>query len=152
MWILSRVERDVGKEEHTLLHHQWAFWRNNLPYLGLVKKAHFLWFSNSTPGIYSKYIFTWVYVETSLEKRMATLSSIIDWRISLTEEPGGLQSIASQRIRHDWETNTHTHMWEHVQRYSWHHSPRWKGLESISVLILGEEGRRQVIYDAHAGI
>ena len=110
MWILSRVERDVGKEEHTLLHRQWAFWRNNLPYLGLVKKAHFLWSSNSTPGIYSKYIFTWVYVETSLEKRMATLSSIIDWRISLSEEPGGLQSIVSQRIRHDWETNTHTYV------------------------------------------
>ena len=42
MWILSRVERDVGKEERTLLHCQWAFWRNNLSYVGLMKEAHFL--------------------------------------------------------------------------------------------------------------
>ena len=41
---------------------------------------------------------------------MATHSSILAWRISLTEEPGELQSIGSQRIRHDWETNTHTHI------------------------------------------
>ena len=36
-----------------------------------------------------------------LEKEMATHSSILDWRISWTEEPGGLQSMESQRIRHD---------------------------------------------------
>ena len=32
---------------------------------------------------------------------MATHSSILAWRISWTEEPGGLQPIVSQRIRHD---------------------------------------------------
>jgi len=32
---------------------------------------------------------------------MATHSSILEWRIPWTEEPGGLQSIGSQRIRHD---------------------------------------------------
>ena len=36
-----------------------------------------------------------------LEKRMATHSSILAWRIPWTEEPGGLQSIGSQRVRHD---------------------------------------------------
>ena len=36
---------------------------------------------------------------------MATHSSIPAWRIPWTEEPGGLQSTGSQRIRHDWETN-----------------------------------------------
>ena len=40
-------------------------------------------------------------LEVSLEKEMATHSSILDWRISWTEEPGGLQSMESQRIRHD---------------------------------------------------
>ena len=34
--------------------------------------------------------------EDPLEKRMATLSSIIAWRISWTEEPGGLQTMGSQ--------------------------------------------------------
>ena len=40
-------------------------------------------------------------LEDSLEKEMATLSSIIAWRIPWTEEPGGLQSMGSQRVRHD---------------------------------------------------
>ena len=36
-----------------------------------------------------------------LEKGMATHSSIPAWRISQTEEPGGLRSMGSQRVRHD---------------------------------------------------
>ena len=36
-----------------------------------------------------------------LEKEMATHSSILVWRIPWTEEPGGLWSMGSQRIRHD---------------------------------------------------
>ena len=39
--------------------------------------------------------------EDPLEKGMATHSSILAWRIPWTEEPGGLQSMESQRVRHD---------------------------------------------------
>ena len=39
--------------------------------------------------------------EDPLEKEMATHSSILAWRILWTEELGGLQSMASQRVRHD---------------------------------------------------
>ena len=39
--------------------------------------------------------------EDPLEKRMATHSSILAWRISQTEEPGRLQSMYSQRVRHN---------------------------------------------------
>ena len=39
--------------------------------------------------------------EDPLEKGMATHSSILAWRIPWTEEPGRLQPIVSQRIRHD---------------------------------------------------
>ena len=39
--------------------------------------------------------------EDPLEEEMATHSSILAWRIPQTEEPGGLQSIGSQRIAHD---------------------------------------------------
>ena len=35
------------------------------------------------------------------EKEMETHSSILAWRIPCTEEPGGLQPIGSQRVRHD---------------------------------------------------
>ena len=36
-----------------------------------------------------------------LEKEMAAHSNILAWRIPWTEEPGGLQSIGSQRVKHD---------------------------------------------------
>ena len=39
--------------------------------------------------------------EDPLENRMATHSSILAWRIPWTEEPGGLQSMRLQRVRHD---------------------------------------------------
>ena len=44
--------------------------------------------------------------EDPLEEGMATHSSILTWRIPWTEEPGGLQSMRSQRIRHNWVANT----------------------------------------------
>ena len=39
--------------------------------------------------------------EDPLEKEMATHSSILAWRIPWTEKLGGLQSMGSQRVRHD---------------------------------------------------
>ena len=39
--------------------------------------------------------------EDALEKEMATHSSILAWRIPWTEEPGGLQSMGSQRVGPD---------------------------------------------------
>ena len=39
--------------------------------------------------------------EDSLEKEMATHSSILTWEIPWTEENGGLPSAGSQRVRHD---------------------------------------------------
>ena len=38
-----------------------------------------------------------------LEKGMATQPSILAWKIPWTEEPGGLQSMGSQRVGHDWQ-------------------------------------------------
>ena len=40
---------------------------------------------------------------------MTTHSSILAWRISWTQEPGGLQSLGTQIIGHDWASNTYTH-------------------------------------------
>ena len=39
--------------------------------------------------------------EDPLQEGTATHSSILAWRIPWTEEPGGLQSIGSQRVEHD---------------------------------------------------
>ena len=38
----------------------------------------------------------------TLKKEIATHSSILAWKIPGTEEPGGLQSMGSQTVRHDW--------------------------------------------------
>ena len=46
--------------------------------------------------------------EDPLEKGMAIHSSMLAWRILWKEEPGGLQSVGSQRVSHDWVTNTTT--------------------------------------------
>ena len=44
-------------------------------------------------------------LEDPLEKGMATHFSILAWRIPRTEEPGGLQSMGSHRVRHDLLTH-----------------------------------------------
>ena len=54
---------------------------------------------------------TWVWslgLEDPLKKGVATHYSILAWRMPWTEEPGGLQSMGSQRVGHDWATNTTT--------------------------------------------
>ena len=52
-----------------------------------------------------------------LKKGMTTHSSILAWRIPRTEEYGGLQSMGSQRVGHNWVTNTHI---SHISRVSWY--------------------------------
>ena len=49
--------------------------------------------------------------EDALNKGMATHSSILAWRIPWAEEPGGLQSMGTQRARYDWAT-------EHIQSHN----------------------------------
>ena len=44
--------------------------------------------------------------EDLLEKEMATHCSILAWKIPWTEQPGGLQSMGSQRVIHNWAPNT----------------------------------------------
>ena len=42
--------------------------------------------------------------EDPLEEEMATHPSIFAWKIPWTEDPGGLQSMGSKRVKHDWAT------------------------------------------------
>ena len=46
--------------------------------------------------------FTFTFHLHALEKEMATHSSVLAWRISRTGEPGGLPSMGSHRVGHDW--------------------------------------------------
>ena len=68
---------------------------------------------------------TWVRClgqEDPQEKGMATHSSVLAWRISWTVEPGWLQSMGSQRVRHDGMNNA-SQVWDKVQdtKCSWGH-------------------------------
>ena len=47
--------------------------------------------------------------EDALEKEMATHCSILAWEISWTKEPGGLQAVGSQRVRHGLVTKHSIH-------------------------------------------
>ena len=67
---------------------------------------------------------TWIWFpgqEDLLEKGMVTHSSILDWRIPWTEEPGSLQSMGLQRVDHDWVTNT-------FLQGRWRVVEKWEGL------------------------
>ena len=78
---------------------------------------------------------TWVWSmgwEDPLEKRMATHSSILSWRIPWTEEPGGLQSMELQKVRHDWVTNIHKHI-SRIQR-----NPVWQAWWGVGITYLSE--------------
>ena len=64
---------------------------------------------------------------------MATHSSILAWRISWTEEPGGLQSIGLQRVRHDWRDLAwvHPHFTDEETEAQKFRSPLWSSLNSV---------------------
>ena len=52
--------------------------------------------------------------KTPLEEDTATHSSILAWRILWMEEPGGLQSIGSHRVGHNWSDLARTHICTYV--------------------------------------
>ena len=59
-------------------------------------------------------------LEDLLEKEMATHSNILAWRVPWTEEPGGLQSIGSQRVGHN-RIGRHTHENEVLEYFNARH-------------------------------
>ena len=79
--------------------------------------------------------------EDPLEKEMVTHSSILAWRIP-EEESGGLQSMGSQRVRHDWVTNTlikithNTNFSKHWVELYWKHIFWWNNWGQVSFLLI----------------
>ena len=61
----------------------------------------------------------------ALEKEMATHSSVLAWRIPGTGEPGGLPSMGSHRVGHDWETSLSLFTFMHWRR-KWQPTPKKK--------------------------
>ena len=73
-----------------------------LPHAGTAKCGEMTdnWMTILTTG--HRPLGFWILFPLSLEKEMATHSSTLAWRISGTAEPGGLPSMGSHRVRHDW--------------------------------------------------
>ena len=96
-------------------HHflDWSIPAPPFPALGLLPTYLAGWESlvaqmvKNLPAIQETQVRSLGWVDT-LEEEMATHSIILACRIPWTEEPGGLQSMGSQRVRHDWLTNTTT--------------------------------------------
>ena len=87
--------------------------------------------------------------EDSLEKEVATHSSILAWRTPGTKEPGELQSMGSQWVRHDWAhvcMHAHTHQlcWTLFQAYC---TPVFR--EGLRICILNKEMSLGMLSPAH---
>ena len=71
--------------------------------------------------------------EDPLEEERATHSSILAWKTPRTEEPGGLQSIALQRVRHDWAYTANEYTFNYMWGFSVEATAR--GLKAMHVLL-----------------
>ena len=109
-WIISSevwFDQSPKKPNHVL----WCieFWFGKSP-RGLGSSSnHVSWgqlFNNQQHSCYCYVLLP--QLGTSLEKGMATHSSVLAWRIPWTEEPGGLQSMESWRVIDNWAANTFT--------------------------------------------
>ena len=88
---------------------QWKFWNKDLEVLQLKHHSLMAQMVKNLPAM-RETRFQSLGREDLLEKEMATQFSILAWRIPWTEEPGGLQSVGSERVRHDWSYLAHMHV------------------------------------------
>ena len=72
----------------------------------------------------------------ALEKEMATHSSVLAWRIPGTGEPGGLPSMGSQRVGHDWSDLAAAAAMLDVNYYGFHIVSRVYTISVASLLML----------------
>jgi len=66
--------------------------------------------------------------EDPLEKETAPHSSTLAWKIPWMEEPGGLQSMRSQRVRHDWVTSPHLYILVRKIEFLFGGNKHWRSL------------------------
>ena len=87
----------------------------------------FVFYNFNSMQITYKYLFfllsiLWVSIVCLMDKAMASHSSTLAWKIPWTEESGGLQSMGSLRVGHDWETSLSLCTFMHCRR-KWQPTP-----------------------------
>ena len=109
---------------------------SNVPLLIILLKPISFKFLSPSPFFYfPKYTFQkldFLYLFMCLEKAMATHSSTLAWKIPWMEETGGLKSMGSLRVGHDWATSLSLFTFMHWRR-KWQPTP---------VFLPGESQRR----------
>ena len=75
--------------------------------------------------------------EDPLEEGVVTHSSVLAWRISWTEEPGGLQSTGSQRVGHDWSNLAGMHLFSAEYCVEFFMEKSWYSGFFPAVLLIG---------------
>ena len=95
---LSEVDRRVTPQRDQILFSR--TYKARLVSKNVLCKCDYL-NHNNNPAIQDTQVQEDLGQEDLLEKGMATHSSIFAWRIPWAEEPGGLHSMRSQRVRHD---------------------------------------------------
>ena len=95
-------------------------WFDLLVVQGTLKS--FLQHQNSQASILQYAAFFMVHLSHLSEKAIAAHSSTLAWKIPWIEEPGGLQSMGSQRVRHDWATSLSLFTFMHWRR-KWQPTP-----------------------------
>ena len=102
-WIQSKDGKYLEKKFHEIPKNTtWICHSSSTIYIALTLYLGFPGGSDSKESACNAGDMVWsMDQEDPLEKEMATHSNILAWRIPRTEEPGGLQSMGSQRVRHD---------------------------------------------------
>ena len=95
--------------------------------------------------------FTFTFHFHALGKEMATHSSVLSWRIPAMGEPGGLLSMGSHRVRHDWGDLAAAVC--HCKKFAWKHHSAWRGVKEKELTIaikcdniLGEVGLLRLMF------
>ena len=109
-WVYKRQRKQRSNCQQSLDHRKAKEFQKNITSASLIRRKPLtVWTSlvvqtvKSLPTMQE----TWVWSlgwEEPLEKETATHSSTLAWKIPWTEEPGRLQSMGSQRVRHNWAT------------------------------------------------
>ena len=88
----------------------------------LICKIINFWHRTIQPIISGALLIFFVSISNHVEKAMAPHSSTLAWKIPWMEEPGGLQSMQSLRVRHDWTTSLSLFTFMHWRR-KWQPTP-----------------------------
>ena len=109
----------LGMNDTLLLQWTWelrSLWDNDFTFLGYICRRGI---DESHGSSIFKY---WRTLISFLEKAMAPHSSTLAWEIPWMEEPGGLQSMGSLGVRHDWATSFSLFTFMHWRR-KWQPTP-----------------------------